>query len=372
MSFKQYLSTNVLEEARKRISYIFDEFENIIVSISGGKDSTVMAHLALVEAHKRGRKIGLFFLDEEVMYKATIEQVEYLMSLYPENTTRFWLQIPFNLTNSSSLEQGQVNCWDIKDKPKWMHKRSKNNICVQPWSHETKIADKNKGFGYYDVISNFELMTKNTAHLVGLRADESLNRYRAMVKNQGYKDIYWSTKRNNNGNYAFYPLYDWSFNDIWKYIGETGIRYHKYYDFCFLKGVPAHAMRVSSLTHEKSFKSIADLPEFEPDTYDKLLRRIKGISFAQETAKNKKMFKVQKLPKAYKSWIEYRDFLLETYPDKDKIDIFKRRFAHHLNNDYVARQQCRQLVLNDYENNLPVDNREDPKIEKIKYWLEVL
>lgn len=372
MSFKQYLSTNVLEEARKRISYIFDEFENIIVSISGGKDSTVMAHLALVEAHKRGRKIGLFFLDEEVMYKATIEQVEYLMSLYPENTTRFWLQIPFNLTNSSSLEQGQVNCWDIKDKPRWMHKRSKNNICVQPWSHETKVADKNKGFGYYDVISNFELMTKNTAHLVGLRADESLNRYRAMVKNPGYKDIYWSTKRNNSGNYAFYPLYDWSFNDIWKYIGETGIRYHKYYDFCFLKGVPVPAMRVSSLTHEKSFKSIADLPEFEPDTYDKLLKRIKGISFAQETAKNKKMFKVQKLPKAYKSWREYRDFLLETYPDKDKIDIFKRRFAHHLNNDYVARQQCRQLVLNDYENNLPVDNREDPKIEKIKYWLEVL
>lgn len=372
MSFKQYLSTNVLEEARKRISYIFDEFENIIVSISGGKDSTVMAHLALVEAHKRGRKIGLFFLDEEVMYKATIEQVEYLMSLYPENTTRFWLQIPFNLTNSSSLEQGQVNCWDIKDKPRWMHKRSKNNICVQPWSHETKVADKNKGFGYYDVISNFELMTKNTAHLVGLRADESLNRYRAMVKNPGYKDIYWSTKRNNNGNYAFYPLYDWSFNDIWKYIGETGIRYHKYYDFCFLKGVPAHAMRVSSLTHEKSFKSIADLPEFEPDTYDKLLKRIKGISFAQETAKNKKMFKVQKLPKAYKSWREYRDFLLETYPDKSKIGIFKRRFVHHLDNDYVARQQCRQLVLNDYENNLPVDNREDPIITKVKYWLEVL
>lgn len=372
MSFKQYLSTSVLEEARKRISYIFDEFENIIVSISGGKDSTVMAHLALVEAHKRGRKIGLFFLDEEVMYKATIEQVEYLMSLYPGNTTRFWLQIPFNLTNSSSLEQGQVNCWDIKDKPRWMHKRSKNNICVQPWSHETKVADKNKGFGYYDVISNFELMTKNTAHLVGLRADESLNRYRAMVKNPGYKDIYWSTKRNNNGNYAFYPLYDWSFNDIWKYIGETGIRYHKYYDFCFLKGVPAHAMRVSSLTHEKSFKSIADLPEFEPETYDKLLKRIKGISFAQQAAKNKKMFKVQKLPKAYKSWREYRDFLLETYPDKSKIGIFKRRFVHHLDNDYVARQQCRQLVLNDYENNLPVDNREDPIITKVKYWLEVL
>ena len=100
---------NVFEAARERISYIFDNFERIIVSISGGKDSTVLAHLALVEAHKRGRKIGLFYLDEEVVYQATIEQVEYLMSLYPENTIRYWFQIEFNLTNYVSLTDGQVH-----------------------------------------------------------------------------------------------------------------------------------------------------------------------------------------------------------------------------------------------------------------------
>ena len=38
MSFKEYKEDNVLEAARQRIAYIFDEFENIIVSISGGKD----------------------------------------------------------------------------------------------------------------------------------------------------------------------------------------------------------------------------------------------------------------------------------------------------------------------------------------------
>ena len=172
---------NVLEAARQRISYIFDNFERIIVSISGGKDSTVLAHLALVEAHKRGRKIGLFYLDEEVVYQATIEQVEYLMSLYPENTMRYWFQIEFNLTNSVSLTDGQVHCWDPAKKPLWMHKRSKNNILAAPWSHKTVIADKNKGFGYYDVITNFEMSTPPPAHLVGLRAAESLNRYRAVT-----------------------------------------------------------------------------------------------------------------------------------------------------------------------------------------------
>ena len=84
------------------------------------------------------------------------------------------------------------------------------------------------------------------------------------------------------------------------------------------------------------------------------------------------MFKVQKLPKNYKTWREYRDFLLMTYPDESKKAIFQKRFAKHLNNEYVARQQCKQLVLNDYENNFPIKNTEDPKTEKIKYWMEVL
>ena len=38
---------SVLEAARERMAFVFDSFEQIIVSVSGGKDSTVMAHLAL-------------------------------------------------------------------------------------------------------------------------------------------------------------------------------------------------------------------------------------------------------------------------------------------------------------------------------------
>lgn len=372
MSSKRYnQEINVLAAAKDRISYIFDEFESIIVSISGGKDSTVLCHLVLEEAKRRGRTVGLFYLDEEVVYDATIQQVEYLMSLAPENTTRYWLQLEFNLTNSVDLGDGQLHCWEAKQRPNWMHKRSSKNVLNRTWSHETMIANKNKGFGFYDVIKNFEMGFEKTAFLVGLRADESLNRYRTMIKHPGYKDVFWSTEK-SRGNFNFYPLFDWAFNDIWKYIAEQGIRYHRYYDIAFLKGVPLHAMRVSSLVHEKSFKSIQDLPEFEPKTYDKLLTRTKGVSFAQETAKDKKMFRCQQLPKNFDSWRKYRGFLLETCPSQEHKAIFEKRFAKHLDNEYVARQQCRQLVLNDYENNLPVKNIEDPLIEKLNYWKEIL
>lgn len=368
---KIYTGENVLEAARRRISWIFDEFERVNVSVSGGKDSTVLAHLALMEAKRRGRKIGFFFLDEEVVYQGTIDQVEWLMGLEPDHVIRYWLQIPFHLTNTTSYDEPYCRCWDKKDKPRWMRKRSKQNILYEPWSHETVVTDKVKGLDFYDVLTNWEMANADSASLVGLRADECPNRYYTVTRFKGYKDCYWSTVPRNCAPH-FYPIYDWSFMDIWRYIHENGLRYHSYYDFALKKGTPPNAMRVSSLVHEHAFKCLAELPEYEFDTYQRLCERIKGISFAQETAKSSKTFRCLKLPDGYKTWREYRDFLLEHYRTPAHIPIFQKRFAKHLENEYVARQQCRQLVCGDYENNLPVKNTEDPRMEAIKKWREIL
>lgn len=367
-----YINKSVLEAAKERISYVFDEFENIIVSVSGGKDSTVLAHLALTEANKRGRKIGVFFLDEEVVYQSTIDQVEYIMNMYPENTNKLWLQIEFNLTNATSLTEPYLICWEAGKHKIWM--RSKKSFAIQhkPWTDEEEvIINKKIGLDFYSVLTNFQNLRKNTAFLVGLRATESMNRWKAVSKNPGYKNIYWCTDLKNE-NVSFYPIYDWNFHDVWKYIYDNKLRYSKIYDYMWKKGMGLQEIRVSSLIHEKSFKALVELPEFEPKTYDKLLKRIKGISVGNLYGKDSKLLKVSKLPKNFKSWRDYRDFLLETYPDPDKKEIFVKRFNKHLDNEYVARQQCRQLVLNDYENNLPVDNKPDPREEKIKKWRGLL
>lgn len=367
-----YIDENVLEATKKRISYIFNEFENIIVSISGGKDSTVLAHLALSEAYKRNRKVGLFFLDEEVVYQSTVEQIRYLMNLYPENTIKLWYQISFHLTNATSIEEGQLICWEEGKHKLWMRKKEPDSIQHKSWDKEKEtIRDKNKGFGFYDAIENFNNSRKNTAFLVGLRATESPNRWRAVCKNPGYKDVYWCTKMAND-NVSMYPLYDWNFHDIWKYIYDNKLRYSKIYDFQHKKGMGLQEIRVSSLIHEKSFKALVELPEFEPKTYDRLLERIKGISIGNLYGKDNKMLRARTLPKNFKSWIDYRDFLLKTYPDESKKNIFVKRFSKHLQNDYVARQQCRQLILNDYENNLPVINKPDPREATIKKWRDLL
>lgn len=367
-----YINKTVLDAARERVAYVFDEFENIIVSISGGKDSTVLAHLALSEAHRRGRKIGIFFLDEEVVYDSTIKQIEYIMGLYPDNTIPLWFQIEFHLTNATSLTESQLISWEAGKHKIWMRSKKANSIQHKPWDvMKEHIRDKNKGFGFYDALENFQHSRENTAFLVGLRATESPNRWRAVSKNPGYKNVFWCTKM-KHGSASFYPLYDWNFHDIWKYIYDNKLKYSKIYDYMYKKGMGLQEIRVSSLIHEKSFKALVELPEFEPKTYDRLLKRIKGISVGNLYGKDSRMLRVSKLPKNFKTWMEYRDFLLATYPDPDKKWIFEKRFAKHLDNPYVARQQCRQLILNDYENNLPVDNKPDPREATIAKWRALL
>ena len=285
-----YTKDNVLQAAKRRISYIFDEFENIVVSISGGKDSTAMAHLALSEAHRRGRKIGVMFIDEEVVYESTVNQVKYIMTeVFPDNAIPLWLQFEFKLTNATSLTEGQLVCWEAGKHKLWMHPKMSFAIQHKPWDRRT----------------------------------------------------------------------------------ET-VRYSKIYDYMWKKGMNIQEIRVSSLIHEKSFKALVELPEFEPRTYNRLIKRIKGIQTAHIYGKESKMLKCRKLPEKFKCWREYRDYLLDTYPDAGKKPIFERRFARQLDNDYVARQQCRQLVLNDYENDLPVDNKEDPRVALIAKWRELL
>ncbi len=370
-----YSGKNVLDAARERISFIFDAFENIQVSVSGGKDSTVLAHLALLEAQRRNRRIGIFFLDEEVVYQETINQVEYIMErMAPSHVIPLWLQMSFNLTNATSLTETQFIPWEEGKHKIWMRPKKDYAIKFPQWDVEAQyVADKNKGFGFYDVFVNFERCYQNTAFLVGLRGTESPNRWRTVSKNPATiagERVYWATTK--GANYSMYPLYDWNFSDVWRYIAENNLRYHKIYDYQVKKGYSITEMRISSLIHEKSFKAICDLPEFEPETYNKLVKRAKGIALAQETGKNAQLFRARKLPHQYKSWRSYRDFLLQTHPDQVGREVLSRRFSNHLDNEYVARQQVRQLVLNDYENNLPVDNKPDPRQQWISYYMENL
>ena len=69
---------NVYELAQERLKVIFNEFDNIYVSFSGGKDSGVLLNMCIDYIRRNNLKIrlGVFHMDYEIQYKMTIDYVD--------------------------------------------------------------------------------------------------------------------------------------------------------------------------------------------------------------------------------------------------------------------------------------------------------
>lgn len=350
---------NVLEATRERMSYLFDEFETINVSISGGKDSTVLLALALQEAELRNRKINVFFLDQEAEYQATIDVIKIQMKHPLINP--LWYQVPIYMTNATSY--AEYFLYAFGEGEQWM--REKEKISIPKINGEYPKR-------FYEFFPYIEKLDPKAAYLIGLRAEESITRYRAVTKHPGYKGLKWSTTTESGAN-RFYPIYDWTWNSIWRFIFDYNLPYNKMYDLMFWDNYSVYKMRVSNLIHEKSFKCLKDLPKFEPETYDKLCQRIAGISTASRYVSEKLIFSNKKLPKHYKSWQEFRDFLLQNIPEEKHREKFTTRFTKQDQNERTYQAQVGQLLINDHENSKSFDTKREEKTQKIKEkWMQIL
>lgn len=351
---------NVLDAARERISLLFDNFETINVSISSGKDSTVLYFLALQEAIKRKRKIVAFFQDQEAEYMASIDLMKILMN-HP-NVIPAWYQVPIYMTNATSYSDYFLYAWGPGEA--WM--REKDPIAIHS-------IDEDYPKRFYQFFDWYENKNKDAAFLIGLRADESLTRYRAVTKHPGWNNIPWSTGKGNAA-VRFYPIYDWTVYDVWKFIYDFDLPYNKIYDLMFMANYTIYnRMRVSNLVHEKSFKCLVDLPKFEPETYNKLCKRIGGIATASRYASEKLVFDNKTLPVHYKNWKEFRDFLLENIPNQEHRRKFEARYAKQEQTERMYQAQVGQLLINDYENARSYDTKRSEKTQKLKEkWMEIL
>lgn len=344
---RSYTDRDVLSEASERISTVFDNFDNVIVSVSSGKDSTVLYWLCIKEAERRNRSIKVFFLDQEAEYQSSIDLIEKMM-VYPY-VVPLWYQVPLYLTNATSYEEDLFYAWE--DGAQWMRKK-------HPISVDQIEGEYPKRF--YNFFHWMEKNNPNTAFLVGIRSEESLNRLRAVVQHAGWGDVTWSTKTPGENTYRFYPLYDWGMGDVWKFISDNNLPYNSVYDKMFRANKNYYrTMRVSNLIHEKSFKCLTDLQMYEPDTFNRLVERISGIHVASIYANEKNVFSADRLPSNFPTWKEFRDYLLQTTPLRMK-DSFVSRFSSQPDNEEMCRRQVRQILLNDHENNLKVESNMDP------------
>jgi predicted phosphoadenosine phosphosulfate sulfurtransferase len=316
---KIYGDKSVLDAARERVRWIFHEFSNVVVSISGGKDSTVVAYLALDTARELGRlPLRVMFLDQEAEWQATIDSVRSIMER--PDVEPHWLQFPFKLFNATSVKEHWLQCWDPAKEHLWMRPK-------EPYAHKENMTGQDRFKPMFHLVPEKLWPEGEIAVIGGVRAAESPARCLSLTSNPKRKWVTWG-KHPSKRVWTFYPIYDWETSDVWKAIHQHGWPYCKLYDYQYQYGVPLPKMRVSNVHHETAVWSLFVLQEIEPDTYRRLCARIEGIDMAGKMGEAD--FFPKALPPMFRDWREYRDFLLEKLIENPEWKArFRKKFTEH-------------------------------------------
>lgn len=367
-----YLETNVYEEAMKRIEMIYDNFDDVIVYMSGGKDSTVLFHMTLDVAKKRGRlPLKIFWLDQEAEWQATVDYMDKLCRR--PDVEPYWFQVPFAFPNNLSTKREVLMCWDPSCPNKWVHPKSDIAYTEIPdcVTEKEKAKLDNRDVAFYilmDALPRMAKTGKKVAQLSGMRINESPKRRQAIAMSAAVLNgETWGTKE-VNGVQQFWPIYDFTNDDIWIAIAKNHWEYNPIYDMQYQYGCTKNRMRVSALIHETAWWSIQMLHEFEPETYNRLVARCPGTSTFEHGFSEDSVMP-SGLPFAFKDWKEYRDYLLEKLVDPKYHEMYRKRWKDQEGDDWYTLH-VREIVLNDSCGTLNQNHKltlsYSKKIEKLK------
>lgn len=322
---KRYIEKNVYESAKERISFIFNEFDNICVSFSGGKDSGVVLNLAIEEARKRKRKIGVVFIDLEAWYKKTEEFINRMIFNNLDVLEPYWICLPMKSDNSLSYFEPFWIWWERGKEDIWVRPMPQNEYVINLNNNKLDFYKENMTFeDFVKEFGNWYGKGEKTACLLGIRTNESLNRYRAIVMDKTkYKNKNYSTLVKNE-TYNFYPIYDWTVDDIWTYNGKFEKDYNHLYDLFYKAGISIYKMRVDEPFGDTCKAGLNMFKVIEPETWFRVANRVSGANMGSLYNHNKIMNSNYTLPKGH-TWKTFTEFLLDTLP-KDTADNYRVKF----------------------------------------------
>ena len=329
---KKYLEKNVYEALQDRLKFIFDNFDNIYVSFSGGKDSGLLLNMVLSykRRNKIAKKIGVFHQDFEAQYQTTTDFVSRMFENNLRDIEPYWVCLPMGSRCAVSNYQMYWYPWDPDKEELW----------VRPMPKMPYIINMdNNPFDFYrykmvqeDLYAEFgEWYSRQkkgkTICLLGIRADESLNRYRAYANDRKtiMQGNQWTTKMGENW-WNAYPIYDWTTKDVWIANGKFDYDYNRIYDLFWKAGLSISQMRVESPYHESAKESLNLYRVLEPATWVRVVSRVQGANFGAIYGSSHALgARKIELPPGH-TWRSYVKFLLATLPEamrRNYIEKFK-------------------------------------------------
>ena len=355
---KKYLKQNVYEALLERLQFIFCEFENIYISFSGGKDSGLLLNLVLDFRKKYypDRQIGVFHQDFEAQYTVTTQYIERTFERIKGEAELYWVCLPMATRTALSSYEMYWYPWDDTKKEQWVRQMPDKEYVINldhnpitTYRYRMHQEDLAKQFGRWYRKSHGD---KKTVCLLGIRADESLQRYSGFLnKKYGYKDECWISKQFKNV-WCASPLYDWKANDIWHANYLFSYDYNKLYDLYYKAGLTVSQMRVASPFNDYSKDALNLYRVIDTEIWCRLVGRVQGANFAAIYGRTKAMgYRSIALPQGH-TWKSYTQFLLDTLPKRLRNNYIRKfntsiHFWHETGGG-VDEKTIRELEQNGY------------------------
>lgn len=327
---REYLEQDVYEALQERLRFIFEEFDNVYISFSGGKDSGLLLNLMLDFRKKYypGRKLGVFHQDFEAQYTVTTEYIERTFERIRDVVEPYWVCLPMATRTALSSYEMYWYPWDDTKKELWVREMPKKDYVINlennpitTYRYRMHQEDLAKQFGRWYRKSH---KNRKTVCLLGMRADESLQRYSGFVnKKNGYKGECWIGQQFKDV-WCASPLYDWSSQDVWHANYLFGYDYNKLYDLYYKAGLKITQMRVASPFNDYSKDALNLYRVIDPEIWTKLVGRVQGANFTSIYGRTKAMgYRSVTLPEGH-TWKSYTQFLLDTLPTRLRNNYIRK------------------------------------------------
>jgi len=320
---------NVYELTEERLKIIFNDFDNVLVAFSCGKDSGVMLNQAYDYAVRNNlqHKLAVYYEDYEAGYKYTDEYAERMFE-YLQLEKKYWLCLPISAACSVSMYEPRWIPWDKNKKDIWVRKMPKYDYVIHEDNCPYEFIKGTKGFDARIHFSKwFSSTYGKTAVLIGIRADESLTR-RAIFTSQHRKHMHKGlnySKIVDKNTINFYPIFDWKTQDIWVANYKFNWDYNKIYDLYYLAGLTIDQMRVASPFHLSGQESLKLYKVIDPNNWGKMVGRVNGCNFGGIYGGTTAMGWRNITKPEHFTWKQYAEFLMNTLPDN-----VKKKFKYHL------------------------------------------
>jgi predicted phosphoadenosine phosphosulfate sulfurtransferase len=292
--------------------------------------------------------------------------------MYREHVEPFWCCLPIHLRNAVSVYEPFWICWDRDKELSWIRQPPEDAI-----TDESALPFFRKGMEFEEFVPEFGewySQGKRTACFVGIRTDESLNRYRTIqtVTKTRLEEKQWTTLCTPSV-FNIYPIYDWRTEDLWTYHGRNPTKpANRLYDLMWKAGLSLSQMRICQPYGDDQRRGLWLFHIIEPEIWARVVARVNGANggalYVQESG-NVTGYRAISKPIGH-TWKSFAELLIGSMPPRlaehyeNKVILFRRWWAERGYKDGIPdegdyameakrkipswRRVCKSLLRNDY------------------------